>query len=211
MSIGKESPDMSQPAAPEPTPAVPTPSQSDEFELLSTPPTAPDISGDLKARKGAGPSLVTLSLVGVVLAVGGFVGGVAGGQSHASSSSTSAAGAPSSTRSRGQFGGQNGAAGARAGGTVTGTVQKIDGSTITVVDATGKVTTVDTSDQTTVTVGKPGTVADLATGAQITVIGTPGSNGVITARSVLSGVSLTGLGGNRAPRTPTPSASPTTG
>jgi hypothetical protein len=202
---------MSQPTAPEPAR-----DGSDEFELLSTPPTSADISGELKARKSTGTPLVTLSLVGVVLAVGGFIGGVAVGKSHASASkSSAAAGAPSSTRSRGQFGGQNGGqSGAPAGtrgGTVTGTVQKIDGTTITVVDATGKVTKVTTSDQTTITVGKPGTVADLSTGAQVTVVGTPGSDGVVTARSVLSGVSLGGLGGARTGRTPGATPSPTNG
>jgi hypothetical protein len=184
----------------------------DEFELLSTPPTAPDISGELKARKGAGPSIVTLSLVGVVLAVGGFVGGIAVGKSNNSSSTkTAAAGSPSSTRSRGAAGGQFGGANGTRGGTVTGTVQKVEGTTLTIVDSTGKVTTVDTSDQTTVTIGKTGAVTDLAAGAQVTVIGTPGSNGDITARTVLSGVTFPGVGGNRGTRTPgaTPSATPT--
>ena len=192
---------MSEPTTPDPA------NESAEFELLSTPPTAPDISGDLAARKNAGPSLVTLSLIGVALAVGGFAGGVAVGKSHAKTTTTAVASAPNATRARGQFGGQFGQNGGR-GGTVTGTVQKVDGNTITVVDATGKVTTVDTGDQTTVTVGKPGTVADLVTGAQVTVIGTPGVNGTITARTVLSGVSLGGFGGNRPGRTPsaTPSA-----
>lgn len=191
---------MTQPTTPDPSG---TPGNPAEFELLAAPPGSPDLSAELKARKGSGPSTVTLSLIGVVLLVGGFVGGIAVGK-HSSSSTTSAAGSPTAQRSRGGFtGGQNGGpSGARGGfgGGVTGTVQKVDGDTITIVDANGKVTTVTTTTQTTVTIGKTATVTDLAPGTQITVIGTTGSDGTVTARSVLSGISLNVLGGARGNR-----------
>ncbi|NUR59536.1 MAG: hypothetical protein HOV87_12845 [Catenulispora sp.] len=188
-----------------------------EFELLSAPPTAPDISGQLKARSGGGLPKVTLALIGVVLAVGGFVGGIAVGKSNADSKkSANTTNAGSTGRSRGGFtGGQNGGAGTTGGqngqfgrgGTVTGTVTAVNGSTLTVTDNTGKQVTVDTTGQTTITIGKTGALSDLANGAQVTVIGTPDGSGTITARSVLSGIPNFGFPGGRGNRTPSSSAS----
>ncbi|NUR57642.1 MAG: hypothetical protein HOV87_02880 [Catenulispora sp.] len=185
-----------------------------EFELLSAPPTAPDISGQLKARPaGAGLPKVTLALIGVVLAVGGFVGGIAVGKSNADSKqTTNTTAAGGSTRTRGGFGGgQNGGTGQNGqfgrGGTVTGTVTAVNGTTLTVTDSSGKQVTVDTNGQTTVTIGKTGALSDLANGSTVTVVGTPDSSGKITARTVLSGISNFGFPGGRGNRTPSPSAS----
>ncbi|GAA1951205.1 DUF5666 domain-containing protein [Catenulispora subtropica] len=192
---------------------------NEEFELLSSAPSAPDISGQLKPRGGAGLPKVTLALAGTVLAVGGFVGGIAVGKSNADSSgkSTNPAAAGTTARARGQFGANGGQTGGAAGGqngqfgrggTVVGTVTAVDGSTLTVTDSTGKQVTVDTNGQTTVTIGKTGTVSDLANGSQVTVIGTPDGSGKITARSVLSGITnFGGFGGGRGSRTPAPNAS----
>ena len=191
-------------------------SDDSEFELLSAPPTAPDISGQLAARPAAGLPKVTLALIGVVLAVGGFVGGIAVGKSSADSKSTTNTAAPGgTTRTRGGFtGGQNGGqSGGTAGGqftrggTVTGTVTAVNGSTLTVTDTTGKQVTVDTTGQTTVTIGKTGALSDLANGAEVTVIGTPDGSGKITARSVLSGISNFGFPGGRGNRAPSSAAS----
>lgn len=196
-------------------------SNNEGFELLSTAPSAPDISGQLKPRSGAGLPKVTLALVGTVLAVGGFVGGIAVGKSSADSSSknTNPAAAGAAGRARGQFGtggqtggttggqngGQNGQFG--RGGTVTGTVTAVNGTTMTITDAAGKTVTVDTDGQTTVTIGKTAALSDLTNGEQVTVIGTPDSSGKITARSVLSGISNFGFPGGRGNRTPSPGAS----
>lgn len=185
-----------------------------EFELLSTAPSAADISGQLKPARsgGAGIPKVTLGLIGAVLLAGGFVGGIAVGK-HSSSSSSSPSNAANGARARGgyggAFGGTGGAAGGASGGTgagrggaVTGTVTAVNGTTITITDSTGKTVTVDTSPQTTVTIGKTGAVSDLATGSQVTVLGTPDGSGTITARSVVSGITgfgFGGRGGNRAP------------
>jgi len=195
-----------------------------EFELLSQAPSAPDISGQLKpARSGGGGGIpkVTLGLIGAVLLAGGFVGGIAVGKHNSSSTSTSntAAGA---NRARGSYTGGFGTGGATGGtggtggtgtggargGAVTGTVSAVSGTTITITDSTGKSVTVNTSPQTTVTIGKTGTVADLTTGSQVTVLGTPDSSGNITARSVVSGITGLGFGGRGGNRTPggTPSS-----
>jgi hypothetical protein len=196
---------------------------NEEFELLSTAPSAADISGQLKpARNGGGGGIpkVTLGLIGAVLLAGGFVGGIAVGKhSSSSSSSSSNAAAGSGTRSRGGYGGgfgggtagttggaNGGAAGSR-GGAVTGTVSAVNGTTLTITDSTGKKVTVDTSPQTTVTIGKTGAVSDLATGSQVTVLGTPDSSGTITARSVVSGLTGLGFGGRGGNRTPSGTAS----
>jgi ABC-type Fe3+-hydroxamate transport system substrate-binding protein len=209
----------------------PAADNSEEFELLSTPPPAPDISGQLKpARSGGGAGLpkVTLGLIGAVLLAGGFVGGIAVGKHNSSSSSSKTAATPGGgTRSRGGFGGgygggfgggtgggtagttggatggaNGGATGGARGGAVTGTVSAVNGSTITVTDSTGKTVTVTTSPQTTVTIGKTGAVSDLATGSQVTVLGTPDSSGNITARSVVSGLTGFGFGGRGGNGTP---------
>lgn len=186
----------------------------EEFELLSAPPTAPDISGQLKARGGAGLPKVTLALIGVVLAVGGFVGGIAVGKSNADSGKTTNTANPAGAgRTRGGFtGGQNGGTGGQngqfgRGGTVVGTVTAVNGSTLTVTDNTGKQVTVDTTGQTTITIGKTGALSDLTTGSPVTVIGTPDGSGTITARSVLSGITNFGFPGGRGNRSPAPSAS----
>lgn len=188
---------------------------NEEFELLSTAPSAPDISGQLKpARNGGGAGLpkVTLGLIGAVLLAGGFVGGIAVGK-HNSSSTSSNASPGGGTRTRGGYPGYGGANGGTGGGTgnrggVTGTVTAVNGSTITVTDRTGKSVTVDTSPQTTVTIGKSGAVSDLTTGSQVTVIGTTDSSGTVTARSVVSGITGLGFGGRGGNRTPggTPSS-----
>ncbi|GAA2036790.1 hypothetical protein GCM10009839_42320 [Catenulispora yoronensis] len=196
---------------------------NDEFELLSTAPSAPDIAGQLKARNGGGGlPKVTLALIGVVLAVGGFVGGIAVGKSNTDSTKTTnnAATGTGANRARGfgngQYGGTNGPSGAPSGangqfgrgGTVTGKVTAVNGSTLTITDSTGKQVTVDTDGQTTITIGKTGALSDLADGSEVTVIGTPDSSGKITARSVLSGISnFGGFGGGRGARTPSASAS----
>ncbi|MBS2551286.1 hypothetical protein KGQ19_30905 [Catenulispora sp. NL8] len=198
---------------------------NEEFELLSTAPSAPDISGQLKpARSGGGGGIpkVTLGLIGAVLLAGGFVGGIAVGK-HNSSSTTKSATPTGGTRSRGGYGGgfggtggttggatggaNGGATGTGRGGGVTGTVSAVNGSTLTITDSTGKSVTVDTSPQTTVTIGKTGTVSDLTTGSQVTVLGTPDSSGTITARSVVSGLTGFGFGGRGGNRTPGGAAS----
>ncbi|NUP50713.1 MAG: hypothetical protein HOW97_25890 [Catenulispora sp.] len=193
---------------------------NEDFELLSAPPTAPDIAGQLKARSGGGLPKVTLALIGVVLAVGGFVGGIAVGKSNADSTkstNTNANAAAGGARTRGGFtGGQNGGTGGQngqfnRGGTVTGTVAAVNGTKLTVTDSTGKQVTVDTNAQTTVTIGKTGALTDLANGSEVTVIGTPDSSGTITARSVLSGISNFGFPGGRGNRTPSPGASSPSG
>ena len=189
-----------------------------EFELLSQAPSAPDISGQLKpARSGGGGGIpkVTLGLIGAVLLAGGFVGGIAVGKHNSSSSSTNTAAGANRTRTGGYgggfgtggaTGGTGGTGGTGTGGTrggaVTGTVSAVSGTTITITDSTGKSVTVNTSPQTTVTIGKTGTVADLTTGSQVTVLGTPDSSGNITARSVVSGITGLGFGGRGGNRTP---------
>lgn len=195
-----------------------------EFDLLSQAPSAPDISGQLKPARtgGGGIPKVTLGLIGAVLLAGGFVGGIAVGKHSSSSSSAKTNTAAGTNRARGGFsggyggfgGGTGGATGGTGGtggtrgGAVTGTVSAVSGTTITITDSTGKSVTVDTSPQTTVTIGKTGTVADLTTGSQVTVLGTPDSSGTITARSVVSGITGFGFGGRGGNRTPgsTPSS-----
>jgi hypothetical protein len=199
------------------TPGGESPNPS-EFELLNSPPTAPDISGELKPKKGNGLGTPVLSLIGVVLLVGGFVGGIAVGKNSSSGKTTPAA-AAGANRSRGGFGGYpggasggaaggaNGGGGFARGGTVVGTVESVNGNTITIKDNTGKTTTVTVDGTTTITIGKTGGVSDLPAGTEVTVLGTPDSSGGVTARSILSGITggFGGFGGRGA----RPSTAPT--
>lgn len=192
-----------------------------EFELLNSPPTAPDISGELKAKKGGGLGTPTLSLIGVVLLVGGFVGGIAVGKSSSSSSKTGTSAAAGTNRTRGGgFGGYPGATGGTGGGTggatggggfsraglVSGTVESVNGDTLTIKDSTGKTVTVTTDGTTTITIGKTGALTDLPAGSQVTVQGTPDASGNITARTILSGITggFGGFGGRGARPTTAP-------
>ncbi len=143
----------------------------------------------------------TMAMAALVLVVGGFLAG-AQVQKHFGVSGTGTGGAPTGvTRSGlggggyGGYGGSglggNAAGGNAAGGNaasgnaITGTVKMVDGNTVYVQTAGGQTVIVHTSS--TTSVNQPGSVADLTSGAQVTVNGQTGSDGSVTATSITKG------------------------
>ncbi|MBB2946826.1 cell division septal protein FtsQ [Actinoplanes lutulentus] len=130
----------------------------------------------------------TLALLGLVLAVGGFLGGVQAQERWGSSSSPASsfprnAGMPSGG---GGFGGQRPDAAASASGT-SGTVKLIDGTTLYVETDAGETITVRTNDTTAVKLSETTTLDKLVSGQQVTVVGAADTEGIVTATTVTAG------------------------
>lgn len=189
-------------------------------ELLSHPAVDDDLGRMLAARtrRAKLPTSTAMLSAAALLAVG-FAGGVlvqrhetsttgfsaaafaaragarggAGGASASGSPSGSATGTGrAGAAGAGGFGGFGGFAGAGGGATV-GTVKLVDGTTLYVQTSDGGITKVSTDPATTVRITKDGTLKDLAPGTTVVVVGTTGSDGTVTARTVTEG----GLGGGR--------------
>jgi hypothetical protein len=134
----------------------------------------------------------TVGLAGLVLALGGFI---AGAQVQKNTGTSNAA---ATTGNRGAFPGggafptafaQNGGEGGgggqnRSGSATTGTVKLVDGTTVYVQTANGDVITVRTSASTAVELAQKAKLSDLKAGAQVTVEGATGTDGVVTATKV---------------------------
>jgi hypothetical protein len=171
---------------------------------LSADPFHDNLADELAARQPVRlTSRTTLALGGVLLIIGGFVGGVLMQKNFGTASTSGvAAVAAAGANGRGGFGGAGGPggpggpggagqatpgqAGAGTGNATTGTVKLVDGTTVYVTTANGQVITVKTSSSTAVTVAQSGALKDLAAGATVTVQGTAGADGVITATQVTS-------------------------
>ncbi len=130
---------------------------------------------------------IGLVVMGVLLLVGVFYGGVVYGKSHA----------PVSANTRGQggqaFGGGRGGRGTGGlGGFTTGeiigkddksiTVKLMDGGPASPSQGGSKIIFFDTN--TTISKFAAGSVADLATGTQVSVTGSPNTDGSMNAQSV---------------------------
>jgi hypothetical protein len=163
---------------------------------LSTDPFDDNLADQLAARQPRRLiSRATFFVGGAVLIVGGFLGGVLVQKNFGTAPSSAVpAGAAAGANARG-FGGAGGAgAGGQAGGAqggtsspaTTGTVKLVDGTTIYLTTADGQVITVKTSGSTAVRVQQSVTLKDLAAGATVTVQGTAGADGTITATQVTS-------------------------
>ncbi|MBU2669326.1 hypothetical protein KOI35_38025 [Actinoplanes bogorensis] len=135
----------------------------------------------------------TIVLGGFLLLVGGFAGGLQA-QKQWGTSDTPAAGA------RAFGGGQNRAGYGAAGGVpnfnggqaqstaaaaaTTGKVKLVNGSTIYVETSDGSVVTVKTDGRTTVSTAGKGKVADVKAGQSVTIQGSTGTDGTVTATTV---------------------------
>jgi hypothetical protein len=159
---------------------------------------------EILARRRRRTPLLTLALVVLVAAGGAFVGGIEAQKhwGHASASTGAGGGARdlpafaarvgSSSRAGGRFPSFGGSFGGR-GSITRGTVKLIKGSTLYVTDDSGNTVLVRTSPASTVTKTVTGTVQTVLPGDTVTVTGTPGKNGSVTARSI----SIGGSGGFR--------------
>jgi hypothetical protein len=173
----------------------------DAADLLSRPPLTDDLAAALAARppKAKLPR-VTLALSAAVLICVGFIGGVAIEKNNAGSG-TGRGGAFNTSAFTGGRGGAGGFGGgfggtgtgtgtgtgsgtSAAGNAITGTITVVSGNTLYVTSASGTVYTVTLSGTTTIAVAQSGTAADLKAGQSVTIAGTAGTNGDVTATSV---------------------------
>lgn len=172
-------------------------------DLLSTSPFEGDLAEELAAepRPRRRPPSVTVLLGAAVLVVGGFAGGVQADKHWGAKKSSD----PADLISRlaagrtgqggaagggfGGFGGGRtgfGGTGGGQGGGTSGTVKLVDGDVIYVQTANG-IVRVKTTGSTKVTVARKSTTKALKTGSTVTVQGTQGQDGTVTATSVQGG------------------------
>lgn len=169
-------------------------------ELLNTSPFSGDLAEELSAAEPRPrrriPSLTLLLGAGALLAAG-FAGGVQAdkhwGSKPAANNPAALFGRLSGAGGGSGFGGQFGsgagrtAAGAQGGGNATtGTVKLVDGDILYVQTSNG-IVRVRTNGDTKVGVRKSAKLKNLKTGAPVTVQGTPGQDGTVTATSVTQG------------------------
>ncbi|WP_052397948.1 hypothetical protein [Streptomyces sp. NRRL F-5123] len=190
-------------------------------DILAEPPDARDISAELAAPPRRALPWLTLTLSACIVAAGAFIGGVYVEKHHGNNAASNPFAALANARGNGQgaaggtgtgsgrgfggtgtgtgrgFGGTGAGTGTAAGGGLTvGTVKLVDGDTIYVTDAQGNTVKVTTSTSTKVTESKDGKVSDLKAGQTVTIRGTTGSSGDVTATTVTQGETApTGFGG----------------
>jgi hypothetical protein len=173
----------------------------DAADLLSRPPLTDDLAAALAARppKAKLPR-VTLALSAAALICAGFIGGVAIEKNSVGSGGTGRAGGFNTSAFTGGRGGAGGFGGGFGGGTgtgtgtgtgasgagnaITGTITVVSGNTLYVTSASGTVYTVTLSGTTAISIAQSGTTADLKAGQSVTIAGTAGTNGDVTATSV---------------------------
>lgn len=139
----------------------------------------------VQRHETSGSGLSNAAFAGRSAAAGrGGATGAAGANGSASAAAGSGSAAPGAGGGFGRFG---------AGGATVGTVKLVDGTTLYVQTTGGGITKVSTDPATTIRITKDGTLKDLAPGTTVVVVGTAGSDGTVTARTVTEG----GLGGGR--------------
>jgi Cu/Ag efflux protein CusF len=130
----------------------------------------------------------TLALVGLVVLVSGFVGGILVQKSYGQAAPAAAGNnVPANLPAGGAFPGQGGQGrGGNQSSTsaTTGTVKLVDGTTVYLTLANGDIATVKTSNSTTVAVQQSAALKDLKVGQSVTVQGSAGTDGIITATTV---------------------------
>ncbi|OLB77244.1 MAG: hypothetical protein AUI14_16725 [Actinobacteria bacterium 13_2_20CM_2_71_6] len=160
---------------------------------LSDDPFEDDLTEQLAARAPRRlANRTTVVLAGLVLVIGGFVAGAQVEKHFGHVGTANATPTTFPTGGRGGFGGGGGggggnpaAAGASTAPATTGTVKFVDGTTIYITTADGNVVTVKTDGNTAIL--QPGSVKDLAIGAQVTVQGQAGSDGTVSATRITRG------------------------
>jgi hypothetical protein len=184
---------------------------TEALALLSVSAARDDLGAALSKRPRARIPSLTLLLVVLLVAGGGFIGGEYVGKDNANASSTGVSasalrsafagrggtgtgtgaspGASTSTSGRSGFLGGGFLGG--SGGATIGSVKLVDGSTLYVETASGSVVQVSTSPSTKITISSTGTVKDLAPGDEVIVSGSTGKSGTVAATSI----SQTSLGG----------------
>ena len=161
-------------------------------ELLGNAPTV----RPQQRRKG---SAVTAALTGATLLALAFGGGVLVQKNHDKSLASSNTGALPAGISGAGFGGAGGAGAAAGGGfpvggfpgggaaPTFGTVVSATSTTLIIKDNTGKRITIKIGKATTLSTTKTATITDYKAGESVTVTGTAGKDGSITATRVSQG------------------------
>jgi hypothetical protein len=135
----------------------------------------------------------TVVLAGVLLVVVGFVGGVLVEKNSTSTTRATAnpngfggngPGGSGFGGGQGRGGGAGGIGGTAAGSPTTGKVTLVDGTTVYLTTADGQVLTIRTTGSTTVRAEQTMALKDLKAGTTVTVVGTTGGDGAVTATSV---------------------------
>ncbi|GAB2851212.1 hypothetical protein GCM10027176_62730 [Actinoallomurus bryophytorum] len=179
-------------------------------DVLNSSPFEGDLAEQLatEPRPRRRPPSVTVLLGVAVLLVGGFVGGVQADRHWGKTKSPDPAALINQFAARrgaqgggGGFGGGQGGGqgagqaagrgsgqggGAGGGGGTSGTVKLVDGSTIYVQTPSG-IVRVKTTGSTKVTIAKKSTTKALKAGSPVTVQGSAGQDGTVTATSVNQG------------------------
>jgi hypothetical protein len=192
-------PPADEPPVDEPTAEfLPVTAELSPEEIVATPAVAGDLNQEMK-RVAKPFGKATLVLAGLLVIALSFAGGAwthaAFGSSSGSGGTARAAGTAGGARGTGTGtgtgtgagAGQPSAGGARgaAGRGTVGTVEKVDGTTVTLKTAQGSDVTVSTSDSTTVGLTQPGKLSDLKPGATVTVQGRTGTDGTVTAQTIV--------------------------
>jgi hypothetical protein len=154
---------------------------------------------------GTGGSPIPLALLGVLLIACGFIGGVLVEKGQSSSSSPAGSGTGFASRlgalrraSSGAGGGslaQSGSSGSSASFTrpTLGTLAYLSGSTLYVTNVEGNTVRVRTSVGTSVTKTVKATVKGIHPGETVTITGSTGSDGAISAESISVGSGSGGI------------------
>lgn len=151
---------------------------------------------------GTGANPVFLALLAVLLIACGFIGGVLIEKGETSASSAAGSGAAASLASRfhalrgaTSSSSTSGSASSTAGFArpTAGTVAYVAGSTLYVTDSEGNTIKVTTSAGTSVTKTVTASVKGIHPGETVTVTGTTGSSGAVSAESISVGSSGGGL------------------
>ncbi|WP_327679184.1 hypothetical protein [Kitasatospora sp. NBC_00458] len=199
---------------------------AEQVALLSTPPDARDVSGELAAPPRRRLPWASLVLAGAVIATAAFAGGAWYQRDHGSGSGRTAAAGGQQPRAAasgfgangnrrngqggqgtgtGQGGQGQGGQGGQGGGFTRGTVKAVDGTTVYLTDANGNTVKVTTGDTTRVQLNKEGKVTDLQPGQSVTVVGTPAADGGYAATQLVEGATGFGAGGSAGAGTRNPS------
>jgi hypothetical protein len=183
---------------------------TEALALLSVSAARDDLGVALAKRPRARIPSLTLLLILLLVAGGGFIGGELVGKHNAGSGSGLSASAL-----RSAFAGRTGATGSTGTGTggsgftrgsgftgggfgsgnaTIGSVKLVDGSTLYVETTSGSIVQVSTSPSTKITISSTGTIKNLQPGDEVIVAGTKNSSGTVAATSI-SQSSLGSTGG----------------
>jgi hypothetical protein len=184
---------------------------TEALALLSVSAARDDLGVALAKRPRARIPSLTLLLILLLVAGGGFIGGEFVGKHNTGSGSglnasalrsefagrggAGASASPGAATGRSGFTGGGGSGGFFGSGNATiGSVKLVDGSTLYVETTSGSIVQVSTSAATKITISSTGTIKNLQPGDEVIVSGTKNSSGTVAATSI-SQSSLGSAGG----------------